>query len=97
MARDRLSWDKEKTAEIEMIENTFKKLVAEDTRILGYHDFRIVSASDEQIVIVADIDVKEDIPESGFTEVSKTLEAKAKKVISNLAYCSFYITPKFAY
>lgn len=87
----------ERTPEIDAIETLFKKVVEGDPRIMAYHDFRIVAGSEKDIIIVADIDVREEIPESEFNEISSDLEAKAKKVIPNLSYCTFYITPKFAY
>ena len=87
----------EKTPEFEIIETKFRKITSEDPRILGYHDFRIISGSENRIIIVADIDVKEEITQSRFPEVSQDLETSAKKEIYKLDYCTFYITPKFAY
>jgi cation diffusion facilitator family transporter len=87
----------EKTPEIEAVENRFKEIVVKDPRITAYHDFRVVKESERRIIIVADIDVKEEIRESSFQEIALTLEKNALKVIPNLAYCSFYVTPKFAY
>ena len=87
----------EKTPELEAIEDKFKKIVAEDPRIISYHDFRIISESETQIIIAADIDVREEIPVSEFQEIAGDLEARAHNIVTNLAYCSFYVTPKFAY
>jgi len=87
----------EKTPEIEALETRFREIVAEDPRITSYHDFRVVKESEERIIIVADIDVDEEVPESKFPEIAMALEKRAHKVIQNLAYCSFYVTPKFAY
>lgn len=87
----------EKTPEIEAIENLFKDLVSREPQITGYHDFRVVAASEKERIIVADLDVREDIPNSEFKEIIGTLEAEALKFIPDLAYCSFYVTPKFAY
>ena len=87
----------EKTPEIEAIETRFREVMAEDPRIKGYHDFRVVRESERRIIIVADIDLDEEIPESQFEEISNDLESRALKAIPNLAYCSFYVTPKFAY
>jgi hypothetical protein len=56
-----------------------------------------LAASREKIVLVADIDVSEDIPESEFEKIAKDLEAGCKEEIPNIEYCQFYITPKYAY
>ena len=87
----------EKTPEIEAIEKRFREVVTQDSRITGYHDFRVISESEQRIIIVADIDVDEEVPGAEFEEIAAGLENRAMKVLSNLAYCSFYVTPKFAY
>ncbi len=87
----------EKTPEIQSIEDRFKEIVKNIPEIKSYHDFRIVAESRDKMIIVADIDVKEEVSENDFTQISKDLESQAMKDISNIAYCSFYITPKFAY
>jgi hypothetical protein len=46
---------------------------------------------------VADIDVTEDVPESDFSQIAEDLESRVRKEIQNIAYCKFYVTPKFAY
>ena len=87
----------ERTPEIEAIEIKFKGIVDEDPRITGYHDFRIIKESEKKKIIVADINVSEEVPESEFDEIAGELEKRALNGISNLAYCSFYVTPKYAY
>lgn len=87
----------ERTPEIQAIETRFKSALKTFPQILGYHDFRVIAESPERIIIVADIDVTEDVAESEFIQIAKDLEARVKKEIQNLAYCSFYITPKYAY
>ena len=87
----------EKTPEIEAIEKRFREVMTQDSRITGYHDFRVISESEQRIIIVADIDVDEEVPGAEFEEIAAGLENRAMKVLSNLAYCSFYVTPKFAY
>ncbi len=87
----------ERTPEIDAVEAQFRKVVAEDSRITGYHDFRVISESEKRIIIAADIDVDKEIPESKFAEIAADLDSRAQGVIANLAYCSFYVTPKFAY
>lgn len=87
----------EKTPEFEAIEADFRKIIAEDPRVLNYHDFRIISESETKIIIIADIDVKEEISESEFQRISEALESRVSSVVTNLSYCSFYVTPKFSY
>ncbi|MFC1534388.1 cation diffusion facilitator family transporter [Thermodesulfobacteriota bacterium] len=87
----------ERTPEIDVIETKFKEMVAEDSRIIGYHDFRLIAVSDNQIMIVADIDVSEQVSEAHFQEVAEALEARNRRVVPNLSSCTFYVTPKFAY
>jgi cation diffusion facilitator family transporter len=87
----------EKTPETQAVEAKFKKMLADFPQIIGYHDFRIIAESRKKIIIAADIDVKEDVPESEFKKISETLESSVSKEIPNIAYCVFYITPKFAY
>jgi len=87
----------EKTPEIQAVEDQFKEIIADFPEIIDYHDFRVIAESRKRIIIVADIDVSEDVPESEFKRISKALESKVSKEIPNVAYCVFYITPKFAY
>jgi cation diffusion facilitator family transporter len=87
----------EKTAAIQAVEDQFKETLDEFSRIIGYHDFRVIADSAEKIIIVADIDVKEDVPESDFKKLKKDLASKVSERIPNISYCVFYVTPKFAY
>lgn len=87
----------EKTSEIMAIEDQFKKVLANFPEVINYHDFRVVAASREKIVLVADIDVSEDVPESEFEKIAKELETRCMAEIPNIEYCKFYITPKYAY
>jgi divalent metal cation (Fe/Co/Zn/Cd) transporter len=87
----------EKTAEIQAVEERFNKICKDFPQAIGYHDFRVVAESRNRIIIIADIDVKEDVPESEFEKISKDLESRVAKDIRNIAYCAFYVTPKFAY
>lgn len=86
-----------KTPEIMAIEEKFKEIIAKDDRIKGYHDFRIVAGTEKKIIIVADIDVRQDIPEGFFKEIAKDLEDRSLRTFPNLSYCTFYVTPRFAY
>jgi len=87
----------EKTPEIEAMEAQFKEIVAQDDRITGYHGFRVVMASRRQIIVCADIDVSDKVPESEFEAVATAVEDRVKKAIADVAYCSFYVTPKYSY
>ena len=87
----------ENTPEIRAIEDQFRKILESFPLIVAYHDFRVLAESKERKIIVADIDVKEEVPDSEFDRISSELNAKVLKEIPGLAYCSFYITPKFAY
>jgi divalent metal cation (Fe/Co/Zn/Cd) transporter len=86
-----------KTAEIEALETQFTGLVAQDSKIMGYHDFRVVAESENRIIVIADIDVAEDVHEAEFESIASALETRVKTAIKNVAYCAFYVTPKFAY
>ena len=87
----------EKTPETQAVEDQFRKILEEFPQIIDYHDFRIIAESRKKIIIAADIDVSEDVPESEFNQVSEALESSVIKKIPNVAYCVFYVTPKFAY
>ncbi len=87
----------EKTSEVQAIEAQFKKIVEQAPRITGYHDFRVVAESAERIIIVADIDVAEEVPEGESEAIASNLESQVKATIPNIAYSKFYVTPKFSY
>jgi len=87
----------EKTPEIQKIETQFQKIIHLSPYIIGYHDFRVVLKSPKKIIIVADIDVAEDIPDTEFKEIATHLESQVKAKIPKVIYTSFYVTPKFAY
>ncbi len=87
----------EQTPEILAKEEKFKQIVHSIPDISSYHDFRVIAESDSRIIIAADIDVKEEVPESEFNSLTYLLEEKVMAEIPNVAYCVFYITPKFAY
>lgn len=87
----------EKTPEIQAVEEHFKKVLEEFPQIVDYHDFRIIAESRKRIIIVADIDVSEDVPESEFDRIAGDLESRVEKEFPNLAYSRFYVTPKFSY
>jgi cation diffusion facilitator family transporter len=87
----------EKTPEVQAVEAQFKRIVDESPHITGYHDFRVVAESPERIIILADIDVAEEVPEAEFEAVASNMESQVKAAIPNIAYCGFYVTPKFSY
>jgi cation diffusion facilitator family transporter len=87
----------EPTPEIRAIEDRFKKVLEDFPEIIAYHDFRVVAESKKTKIIVADIDAAEKVSESEFESLAKRLNIKCVEKIPNIAYCSFYITPKYAY
>jgi cation diffusion facilitator family transporter len=87
----------EMTPEIEAIEDEFKKILKTFFQIVSYHDFRVVAGAQGRVIIVADIDLADDVNVEESSRISKNLEIHVKKEIQNVLYCSFYITPKFSY
>ena len=79
------------------IERKFRAVVDGAPGVNDYHDFRIVAGSPETIIIVADIDADEQLPDSEFSAVAKDLELLVKAAMPKVAYCAFYVTPKFSY
>ncbi len=87
----------EKSPEVKAVEEKFRAQVQGMPEFLSYHDFRVIAHSEKRIIIVADVDSADDVPESDFERLSKELEQRVCKAIPNVAYCSFYVTPKYAY
>jgi cation diffusion facilitator family transporter len=87
----------EPTPEILAIQEEFKKVLDDFSEITGYHDFRVVAESAKNNIIVTDIDVADEVTESEFDDLKKRLNVRCVEKIPNIAYCSFYITPKYAY
>jgi cation diffusion facilitator family transporter len=87
----------EMSPEIKAIEDSFKQIVKKFPEIVSYHDFRVVAGTKERVIVVADIDLREDINEDKFSQISRDLGVQVKKEINNVLYSNFYITPKFSY
>jgi len=87
----------EQTPEVRALERRFRKVVETLPWVVGFHDFRVVAASENEYVLVADVDLSEDIPEAEFENRAGELERLAKEALPNLAYATLYITPKFSY
>ena len=87
----------EKSPEVKAVEEKFRAQVRGMPEFISYHDFRVIAHSEKRIIIVADVDSADDVPESDFERLSKELEQRVCKAIPNVAYCSFYVTPKYAY
>jgi cation diffusion facilitator family transporter len=87
----------EKTPEIQAVEDKLRAQVQGMPEFLSYHDFRVIAHSEKRIIIVADLNAADDVPESRYDELSKDLEQRVLKVIPNVAYCSFSVAPKYAY
>jgi cation diffusion facilitator family transporter len=87
----------EPTPETQAIEQQFQEVVEQFPAVESYYDFRIVAESTEKIIIAADIKLADEIPEADFEEVAAEINTQVKAVIPNLAYCTFSMTPIFAY
>jgi divalent metal cation (Fe/Co/Zn/Cd) transporter len=87
----------EKSPEVVALESSFREIVEDHPKLIGYHEFRVVAESEERIIVVADLDAAEDVPDTEFAAVAADLESRVKEHIPNVAYCSFYVTPKFSY
>jgi len=57
----------------------------------------LMDGSEERIIVLADIDAAVDFPETEFNSLASDLESLVKQAIPNVAYSSFYVTPKFSY
>lgn len=87
----------ERTPEIQALEDLFSSLLSRLDTVEAYHDFRVIAESAEKIIIAADLDVAEGVDESDHEHIVKNLEHMVLETIPGVAYCSFYITPRFAY
>lgn len=86
----------EKTPHLQALEDRFTELVR-DFPVTGYHDFRVLSHSTEKLILVADIDVEKSLPEREYKKIAAELNSRVKGALPQIAYCTFYITPKYAY
>ena len=87
----------ELTPTVLAIEEEFKNIIARIPEILRYHDFRVIAESKHKNILVADIDAGEHIPESEFAVIKDKINKEVAEQIQDIAYCSFYITPKYSY
>ncbi len=87
----------DKSPETQSVEDIFRAQVQSMPEFLSYHDFRVIAHSDKRIIIVADLNAADAVPEADFERLSKELEQRAGHAIPNLAYASFYVTPKYSY
>jgi cation diffusion facilitator family transporter len=87
----------QRTPELDEVETMFRKELKNFPRITGYHDFRIIAESPERFILVADIDVEETVPDRDYERIASGLNKRIREAMPHVAYCSFYITPKFAY
>jgi cation diffusion facilitator family transporter len=83
--------------EIQALEDAFREVVQSFGPVLDYHDFRVIGESPERVIIAADVDAAEEVAERDFDRIAEELEARVLERIPNVAYCSFHVTPKFAY
>lgn len=87
----------EKTPELQALEDKFRQVLDTFPEVVSYHDFRVIAESKTKNIIVADIDVREEIPENEFADISRRINLSLAAAIPDLAYSSLYITPKYAY
>jgi len=87
----------ERTPEIEALEGEFARVVEETEGVSGFHGFRVVGTGDDQIIIVADINADLSVPEAKYDELAESLEEQVMKRMKNVEYCTFYVTPKYAF
>jgi divalent metal cation (Fe/Co/Zn/Cd) transporter len=79
------------------VEEKFQAQVQGMPEFLSYHDFRVVAHSTKRIIIAADLNAAAAVPEADFERLSKELEQRVCRAIPSVAYCSFYVAPKYAY
>jgi cation diffusion facilitator family transporter len=87
----------EKTPEIQAIEDQFRRIIEDIPNIVGYHDFRVIAESSDKVIIAADVDMAEDVPETDFKSIRQELAERILKEIPNIAYSVLYITPMYSY
>lgn len=87
----------ERTPELDEVERIFRDELKNFPLITGYHDFRIIAESPGRVILIADIDVEETVPDREYKRIASELNKKIREAIPNAAYCTFYITPRFAY
>jgi len=87
----------ERTPEIAALEERFSRIVEEAGDISGFHGFRVVGTSDDRIIIVAGLNADVKVPEAKYEELAVSLEKRVKERMENVEYCTFYVTPKYAF
>ena len=87
----------EKSPEVRDFEKQFRKILEAIPRIVGYHGFRVVADSPEKIIVVADVDAAEHVPEMEYQAITEELASKVKETLPNVSYSTFHVTPKFSY
>lgn len=87
----------EKSPEVAALEDIFREIVDHDLKLAGCHEFRVVAESEKRIIMVADLDAAENMPETEFHAIAAELQSRVKEHIAAVVYCSFYGTPKFSY
>jgi len=87
----------EMTPEIQAIEDQFHHIIEDIPKIVGYHDFRVIAESSDKVIIAADVDMAEDVPETDFKSIRQELAERILKEIPNIAYSVLYITPMYSY
>ena len=87
----------EQTEYVSSVERQFASILDDFPEIIEYNDFRVIAKSPEKIILVADINVSEEVPPTDYSYIQERLDATVRERMEDIAYSSFYITPKFAY
>jgi divalent metal cation (Fe/Co/Zn/Cd) transporter len=67
----------EHTPETEAMEREFKEIIDATSSAVAYHDFRIIADSPERFIIVADIDVTDETPESQYDSIASAIKKRS--------------------
>jgi cation diffusion facilitator family transporter len=87
----------ERTEEVSEMERRFAGLAESLPWVESFHGFRLVKHSEERFILVADVNLADQVPESQFPARQKELEQKAADISDRIAYATLSITPKFSY
>ena len=87
----------EKAEAVREMERRFADLVKGLEWVESFHGFRLVFYSDDLYILVADVNLADQVPEREFSAKQRELEKLAAAISPQLAYASLSVTPKFSY
>jgi cation diffusion facilitator family transporter len=87
----------EKTPEIAALEEQFARITGGMADVAGFHGFRVVGTGDDRIIIVSEIDAVPSVPEARYGGLAASLEEEVMRRIEHVEYCTFIVTPKYAF